>query len=101
MCVKMMDASYDSGVKKALVVLAIQETLLEISKEMFEMVYERLQRDYKCYISDCYNHPEYLNRILKDLFGESHTAIINLIKAQLEKHSSNKGLSQFIDLVGR
>ena len=67
---KLMVDPFGLDVKKALVALVIQEALLEVSKVMFELVFERLGKDYNCYISDCYNHPEYLKDILKDFDDE-------------------------------
>ncbi|MGI0069409.1 MAG: hypothetical protein ACREAN_04040, partial [Nitrosopumilaceae archaeon] len=63
-------------VRKALVSLAIETVLLEIGKPTYDEVSHKLFKDFKCYLPDCYEHPEYLKRILQDLYGQSSTAII-------------------------
>jgi hypothetical protein len=55
-------------VKKALVSLALEESLLEIggSKllyDVFRILYEKFQS----YLPDCYDHPEYLGDIFAEL----------------------------------
>lgn len=83
-------------VKKALVALAIETVLLEIGKPTFEEVTGKLYNDYQCYLSDCYEHPEYLKRILQDLYGKSSITIIESIKKQLGEHAIQKGIDAFI-----
>ena len=82
--------------RKFLVGLAIEKTLLEINKsylDKFEsMIYERHQ----CSILDCYEHPEYLKTILKDLYGNSSAVIIEYIQKQLEEFETQQGVSYFI-----
>ncbi len=96
---KLMDDAFDLDVKKALVTLVIQESLMEVSKVMFELVFERLQKDYSCYISDCYNHPEYLKDILKDFDYEFYELIVNKIAKKLEKLSYQKPIKEFLDIL--
>ena len=83
-------------VKKALVSLAIETTLLEIGKPTYDEVSHKLFKDYKCYLPDCYEHPEYLKTILKDLYGNSSAIIIENIKKQLEEFEAQKGVDTFV-----
>jgi hypothetical protein len=83
-------------VRKALVSLAIESVLLEIGKPTYDEVSHKLFKDYKSYLPDCYEHPEYLKRILQDLYGQSSTAIIESIKKQLEEFETQKGIDIFI-----
>ena len=46
--------------KKALVSLAIEITMLEIGKETYDKVVRDLYKKYKCYLPDCYDHPNFL-----------------------------------------
>ena len=69
--------TYDNDlVKKALVSLVIETTLLEIGKEMYNKIVHDLYQKYHSYIPDCYDHPEYLNEILKDLYGNAYKVIV-------------------------
>lgn len=72
-------------IKKALVALAIEQTILEFGPAALEKVSKKLFEEHHCYILDCYNKPEYLNMVLKDLFDSSYTVIIESIKKRLEK----------------
>jgi hypothetical protein len=47
--------TYDNDlVKKALVSLVIETTLLEIGKETYDKVVRDLHKKYHCYLPDCY-----------------------------------------------
>ena len=91
-----MDKIINGDIKKALVSLAIEKALLEISNATLEKVGNKLYADYKCYFSDCYAHPEYLSIILKDLFGKSYTKIVESIKMQLGEAVLQKPIEEFL-----
>ena len=82
--------------RKALVVLAIEKALLEIGKPTYDEVLGKLAQDYNCYLSDCYEHPEYLSRVLKDLYGQSRMAIIKSIEKFLVEMKEYKDIQNFI-----
>ena len=83
-----MSEAAKEQIKKALVTLAIEQTLLELGTPALEKVSKKLFEDYHYYIQDCYTKPEHLNRVLKELFGNSHTVIVQSIRRRLEKMSS-------------
>jgi hypothetical protein len=72
----------DAQIKKALIAFSIEKSLLE--------------NDYNCYIPDCYEHPEYLKRILSDLYGDGHVAIVNSIKENLRDFSNHSSVQKFL-----
>jgi hypothetical protein len=82
--------------RKALVVLAIERALLEVGKPTYNEVLGKLKKDYHCYLPDCYENPEYLSRILKELYGQSHLAIIESIKKYLGEMSTQEEIANFI-----
>ena len=88
-------------VMKALTSLAIQKVLNDISTPAFEKVSKRLQKEYKCYIPDCYDHPEYLESVLKSIFGNAYTAIVEQIKVELAEHLDDKGIRMLIQTMAR
>jgi len=88
--------SFDSNVRKGLVLIAIEETLMKISRNDYERVVARLKTKYNCYIPDCYLHPEYLKDILEGLYGESSGQVINQIKEKLEKISNQLLEDEFL-----
>ena len=88
-------------VMKALTSLAIQKVLNDISTPAFEKVSKRLQKEYKCYIPDCYDHPEYLESVLKSIFGNAYTAIVEQIKVELAEHLDDNGIRILIQTMAR
>jgi len=85
-------------IDKALVSLAIEYTLMDCGKDVYHKVVEKLNdNDFK--ITDCFDHPEYLNEILKDLFGKSYTKIIHSINIWLDDSASDQLISDFLVAV--
>jgi hypothetical protein len=94
-----MDAT-DSQIKKALVAFAIEKTLLDLGEPVYQKVTKTLKDDYGCYLPDCYEHPEYLKRILTDLYGNAHVTIINSIKTDLAEFSMQGPVQKFVLALG-
>ena len=88
-------------VRRDLVSSIIEKTLLDIGKETCLLVEKRLFADYYCRFSDCYSHPEHLNTILKEIFGNNYYVITDKIKAELEKQPLDKKLVKFVELLVR
>ncbi len=88
--------SNDHQIKKALVAFTVEKTLLDMGKPVLDAVSKKLLDDYRCYLPDCYDHPEYLKRILSELFGNAHVAIVNSIKNDLDEFSQQAPIHQFI-----
>ena len=82
--------------KKALVALAIEKALLDVGKPTYNEVVGKIYKDYHCYLPDCYESPEYLSRVLKELYGQSHLAIIESIKKYIGEMSTQEGIANFI-----
>lgn len=94
--------TYDNDlVKKALVSLVIETTLLEIGKETYDKVVHDLHKKYHCYLPDCYDHPEYLNEILKDLYGNARNVVVEKINKQLEEFSYHQSISNFVKILNQ
>jgi hypothetical protein len=91
----------DEIVQKGLTVLAIENTLLEIGKPAYDYVVDMINKEYHCGLTDCYEHPEYLNEVLKKLFGNSHVDIVNSIKKQLVEFSNKKLIGRFVETLSQ
>lgn len=85
--------------KKALVSLSIEKVLLTIGKRILDEVNSRLYENYHCYIPDCFENPEYLKRVLQDLYGKASLNIIQSIKKELEEFAEQKGIDNFITVI--
>jgi len=87
--------------ERSLVGQVIEKALLNIGPECHELVLAQLYSDYNCKISDCYENPEYLKRILRELFGNSYDAIIESINQQLRKQEVTPAIENFLLLVNK
>ena len=93
-------ADVESGdIRKALVSLAIESALLEVSSATLEEVGNRLYAKHHSYFMDCLEHPEYLNDILSQMFGPSHESIIQSIKKSLEAFIDQKPIAEFLTSI--
>ncbi|MGC1709881.1 MAG: hypothetical protein WA799_08800 [Nitrosotalea sp.] len=87
------------GVEKVLVGLAIEHTLLQISKPIFDKVEKQFSEKYQCSIIDGYEHPQYLNEILKAVFGESYSDITKSIEEFLKEFRYEHSINTFIEKI--
>ena len=84
------------GVKNALVSLAIERSLFEISEAVCENIGNKLFKKYKCYFHDCLEHPDYLVDVLKQVFGDGYLSIVNSINNKLEEFSYQDQIKEFL-----
>ena len=85
--------------RKAIVSLAIEKALLGIGKPVYEKTIKQLSKDYNCYLPDCYEHPEYLNIVLKKLFGYSYITVVEAIKKELDDQMIEKPIEIFVSTL--
>ena len=88
----------DNGTK-TMVILAIEHTLLKISNSTLEEVQAKLYQEYKCGIQDCYEHPEYLNKVLKDLFGAASKEVILDVNLYLDEFAYKRPIAEFLNKI--
>lgn len=80
-----------------MVALEIERTILEIDgTHLLDKLTEILLKKHQASIPDCYEHPEFLNEALKELFGDGYKPIVEKIKKQLEDFAYEKQISEFI-----
>jgi hypothetical protein len=89
----------NDAVYKALTILAMEKSLLDIGKPIYEKVTSVLNKEYHCYLADCYEHPEYISEILRKLFGNSYDVIVESITKQLEEYSFKKPVERFLEII--
>ena len=59
----------------------------------------RLDTLYGCKISDCYEHPEYLKTVLKDVYQVDYKSIISQIKSYLAELANVKEIVDFFKIM--
>ncbi len=89
----------DDNACKTIVVFAIEYTLLKTSKSILEKVQTELRQEFNCDISECYEHPEYLGKVLNDLFGVSQYEIISDVNRYLNEFSYQEQIAEFLDKI--
>ena len=89
-----------SQLRKAIVSLAVEKVLLSIGQPVYEKTIKQLSKDYNCYLPECYEHPEYLNKVLKKIFGNSYIAIVDAIKNELNEYITEKPIGIFVSTIG-
>lgn len=97
LCAPSLDS--ENQMKKTMVTLALKNTLLELGLEEYDKVVAMLQKDYSCTLEDCFENPEYLRRILKDLFGDSYPDILNSLSENMKSITSQKSIKEFLEVL--
>ena len=84
---------------KALTTIVIGKVLLEIGTPVYDKVTSKLLEKYHCYLPDCFEKPEYLSEVLKELYGASHKVIIYSIEQQLSEFVYKKNIGTFLTVL--
>ncbi len=89
-------------VKKALVGLALEESLLEIGgnkllHEVFRILYEK----FHSYLPDCYDHPEYLRGVFAELDSGTTDVFIESLNEKLEEYAYQRPIGEFLVKISK
>jgi len=63
----------------------VEVVLMRRGNTNYHLVMARLDSLHNCTIIDCYEHPEYLRTVLKEVYKEDYNSILDDIKLELEK----------------
>lgn len=94
LCAPSLDS--ENQMKKTMVTLALKNTLLELGIQEYDKVVVLLQKEHSCTLEDCFENPEYLRNILKDLFGDSYPDILNSLSENMRSITSNESVKDFL-----
>lgn len=83
--------------QKAIVAFAIEDVLLKISSKTLETVESNLLREYGYTIPECYEHPEYLAKILKDTLGQSYIDTVGKVITHLDEFAYQRPIADFLE----
>ena len=97
LCAPSLDS--ENQMKKTMVTLALKNTLLELGIQEYDKIVSLLQKDYTCTLEDCYENPEYLRNILKDLFGDSYPDILNSLSENMKDILSQQSVKDFLQVL--
>lgn len=88
-------------VYKALTSMAIEKTLLKVGKPVYDKVVLMLNEKHHCHLPDCYDHPEILGDVLKQVFGNAYDVIVKDIRKELEEFSHKEQMERFVQVINR
>ncbi len=91
----MMTVPTQYEIDKALVSMALEHTLLDFGKDVFDKASKRLYGE-DFIISDYFDHPEYFSKILNEQFGTSYTKIIDSMQVWFGDSPLNPLISDFL-----
>jgi len=86
-------------IMRALITFVVEKVITDIGKPTLDQVETRLYKEYHCYIPDCYEHPDYLNNVLRSVFGNSFYAISEAIILELEEHLEDKAILKLVNTI--
>ncbi len=77
----------------------VELVLMRRGNTNYHLVMARLDSLYSCKISDCYEHPEYLKTVLKDVYHEDYKSIVSQIKSYLAELANVKEIIDFFKIM--
>lgn len=63
----------------------VEIVLMRRGNTNYHAVMAKLDSLYHCSITDCYEHPEYLRTVLKQVYKEEYDSVLGDIKLELDK----------------
>lgn len=86
-------------VRRTVAALAINKSLQDIEWSSYEAVCSKLKQYYGCNISACFDHPQYLRKVLDELFGDRSSEIIKSIHHNLGEEVNHISTERFLDVL--
>jgi len=83
-----------------LIAVSIENALLEIGRKELNEVESKLEADYKTNFFDCMDHPEYLGKILRELYPDNNKIaklILKKLRGFIPKSLFNDFLKELIE----
>lgn len=77
----------------------VELVLMRRGNANYHLVMAKLTSLYNCKISDCYEHPEYLKIVLKDVYKEEYSSIVSQIKSYLAELANVKEIIDFFKIM--
>ena len=84
---------------KIALVASLEIVLMSIGNTKYHLTVAKLRSLYDIDIRECYDHPEYLKTVLKEVYKEDYDYIIGEVKARLDELINEKDLAQFFKIM--
>ena len=95
----MVGTYLEDKINKDLLAFCIEIVLLRMGIPPYEKVASMLEKDYNSSIQDCGKNPEFLKRVIQDIFGDAYSGIIDQIKNEIGEAASKKYFADFITVM--
>jgi len=89
---------FDEQHKDALI-SSIEIVLMSGGNIKYNMTVAKLNSYYDCTLRDCYEHPEYLKTVLKEVYMKDYNSIIEEIKLRLRDLVNEKDIADFFKIM--
>ena len=73
--------------------------LMSMGNTKYNLAVAKLNALHNISIRDCYEHPEYLKPILKEVYKDDYAFIISEVKARLDDLTNEKDMIQFFKVM--
>ena len=84
---------------KVALISCLEVVLMSRGNTKYNLLLAKLDSLYGSTIRDCYDHPEYLRTILKEVYAEDYNSILGEIKMQLDELVHEKDLADFFKIM--
>jgi len=84
---------------KIALISSLEVVLMSMGNTKYNLVVAKLNSLYDCSIRDCYEHPEYLKPILKEVYSKDYDRIIDEVKAHLDELVNEEDLANFFKIM--
>lgn len=91
-----MNDSRDQSSYRELVQVVVEHAILDMGVPELEKIKEMLMKDYNITTADSLDHPEYIKKVLRDLFGNSYTAILNTMYTAFDQAVQKEPIKKFM-----
>ncbi len=81
------------------VISYVELVLMRRGNANYHLVLAKLDSLYNCKIVDCYDHPQYLKTILKEVYRDEYSSIISQIKSYLGELVDVKEIIDFFKIM--
>lgn len=88
----------DEQIKENLA-LSIEVVLMRRGGPEFQMVLAKLKNYFNLDIINCYEKPEYLRKVLKEVYHEDFKSIVEEIIGELGEYAKEQKIIEFLDTL--
>ncbi len=84
---------------KTALVVSLEIVLMGLGNTKYHLMIARLNSIYDTTLRGCYDHPEYLKRVLKEIYPEDYDYIIKEVKVRLDELVNEPTLMNFFKIM--